>query len=318
MELIPKKILKPIGVLFIACVGSVIVVALCKGQSINISNSKNEAKERTPLHSALISNKGNKLVAALGYLRPEDDILELSAPLQSVGEAPVVSKLYVKEGDRVSEGDVLMEFTNLDLIKADILTLKRSIAAIQNEINLLSSETKRYKLLVDYGVYPLSDMERRQQNVVRLTSRLEQKNSELNKAYVRLRYSKLISPASGIIVRINTLEGEKGSPNGLIEMSQSLGMEAILQVDEFNINQIKVGQDVDITSENRSFENTLSGNVSYIAKRVGERRRFSLNPSLDSDVEERIFEVHVKIDESESDAIRNLIGAKVIARIQTN
>ena len=86
----------------------------------------------------------------------------------------------------------------------------------------------------------------------------------------------------------------------------------------FNINQIKVGQDVDITSENRSFENTLSGNVSYIAKRVGERRRFSLNPSLDSDVEERIFEVHVKIDESESDAIRNLIGAKVIARIQTN
>lgn len=317
MELIPKKLIKPLAVLFFTGIGSAVVIALGNGDNRLIKLNDKQSRNTSPTTIDKIANKNSGIVSVLGYLRPEGDIVELSPPLQNLNGGPVVSKLYVEEGDEVKAGEILMDFNSLELVNADISILNALIDSIAEEMKLLQSETKRYRSLVDHDAYPYSELERRQQIIIRLKSKLRQNKSELNKALIKHKYSSLSSPANGVIIRINTLEGEKASPKGLIEMSRSLGMEAILQVDEFNIDQIKREQNVEMTSENGSFSGSLKGKVSYIANRVGKRRRYTLDPSFDSDVEERIFEVHVKIDNNKLPIIRKLIGAKVVARIAT-
>jgi len=91
-------------------------------------------------------------------------------------------------------------------------------------------------------------------------------------------------------------------------------MEALLEVYESDIDRVRPGQSVLLTSENGGFEGTLKGNVLRISPQVRQREVLSTDPS--GDVDARIVEVSVGLAPEDAWRVRALTGLKVIARLQ--
>ena len=59
-------------------------------------------------------------VAALGQLSPAGEIRQLAAPISQFGSSPRLSEVFVKEGDFVKKGTVLVIFENRTKLIADL------------------------------------------------------------------------------------------------------------------------------------------------------------------------------------------------------
>jgi HlyD family secretion protein len=87
-----------------------------------------------------------------------------------------------------------------------------------------------------------------------------------------------------------------------------------VEVYESDINRVRIGQQVTLTSENGGFSGSLSGRVVRISPQVRQRQVLSTDPTGDADA--RIVEVRVALDPMDIQRVRDLTGLKVIARLQ--
>ncbi|WP_341664540.1 efflux RND transporter periplasmic adaptor subunit [Vibrio sp.] len=125
----------------------------------------------------------------------EQDSLYFPAVANAAERAPLsfrvsgeVSKLNVKEGDRVKKGDVLAELDPTDYqLDVDNASAKYSV---------INSQYKRSKPLVAKGLLARSQFDEIAAN--RLIAL-----SELELAQLRLSFTKLLAPVDGIISRVN-------------------------------------------------------------------------------------------------------------------
>jgi multidrug resistance efflux pump len=124
--------------------------------------------------------------------------------------------------------------------------------------------------------------------------------------------SELRSPIDGLVLRVNTREGERPGNEGLIEVGASQRMEALIEVYESDVNRIRLDQPVTLTSENGGFKGTLQGRVIRISPQVRQRQVLSTDPTGDADA--RVVEVRVKLDSESASRVKSLAGMKVIAR----
>jgi HlyD family secretion protein len=92
-------------------------------------------------------------------------------------------------------------------------------------------------------------------------------------------------------------------------------MEALVEVYESDIDRVRLGQLVRLTSENGGFGGSLSGVVQRINPQVRQREVLSTDPTGDADA--RIVEVRVRLDSADARRVRDLSGLKVIARLQS-
>ena len=90
-------------------------------------------------------------------------------------------------------------------------------------------------------------------------------------------------------------------------------MEALLEVYESDIDRVRPGQGVRLTSENGGFAGGLRGTVLRISPQIRQREVLSTDPS--GDVDARIVEVRVALDPEDARRVRALTGLKVIARL---
>ena len=89
-------------------------------------------------------------------------------------------------------------------------------------------------------------------------------------------------------------------------------MEAVAEVYESDINRVRVGQSVRLTSENGGFNGTLQARVLRISPQVSQRQVLSTDPTGDADA--RVVEVRLALDPQAVARVRNLAGLKLIAR----
>jgi HlyD family secretion protein len=97
-----------------------------------------------------------------------------------------------------------------------------------------------------------------------------------------------------------------------MELGASDRMEAVAEVYESDINRVKLGQSVSLTSENGGFSGTLQARVLRIAPQVSRRQVLSTDPTGDADA--RVVEVRLALDPAAAARVRNLSGLKLIAR----
>ena len=91
-------------------------------------------------------------------------------------------------------------------------------------------------------------------------------------------------------------------------------MEALVEVYESDIDRVRLGQTVTLTSENGGFDGSLRGTVRRISHQVRQREVLSTDPTGDADA--RVVEVRVRLDPSDGARVASLTGLKVIARLQ--
>ncbi|MBA2747596.1 MAG: ABC exporter membrane fusion protein [Tatlockia sp.] len=116
-----------------------------------------------------------------------------------------------------------------------------------------------------------------------------QAKAELEQAYVR-------SPVNGEVLYIHTRAGEVVANDGIVELGQTGQMEAIAEVYQSDVSKIRIGQKARVSSD--SLPGQLSGTVTKIGSQV--RRQTVINTDPSTNIDARVVEVHVALDETSS------------------
>ncbi|WP_269623067.1 efflux RND transporter periplasmic adaptor subunit [Prochlorococcus marinus] len=253
-------------------------------------------------------------VAALGQLSPSGDIRMLAAPISGLGGTPRIKKLLVNEGDEVIKGQILAVFDNKSSILADLEIRQARLNILTQKIVSQEREVSRYRNLVSKGGSPEVLLDEKKDFLLELLGKKKEIIAEINALKVDLLDSDLKSPIDGIVLKINSREGERPNSEGVLQVGSSQIMEAIIEVYESDINRIRIGQIVSLTSENGGFSGTLKGFVKQISPQISQRKVISTDPTGDADA--RVVEVRIKLESESSVKVKSFTGMKVIARFK--
>ena len=253
-------------------------------------------------------------VAALGQLEPGGDVRVLAAPITGIGGSPRITELLVAEGDRVQAGQLLARFDNQPLQRAELALIRSRIANLGRRLTIQTRDLERYRKLASDGAYSAADLDVLEQRTLELQGELQEARASLVKASTDLVNTELRAPIDGTVLRIQSRVGERPGDKGILELGASDRMEALVEVYESDIDRVRLGQTVTLTSENGGFDGSLRGTVRRISPQVRQREVLSTDPTGDADA--RVVEVRVRLDPSDGARVASLTGLKVIARLQ--
>ncbi|MFW9261360.1 hemolysin D [Nostoc sp. KVJ20] len=129
--------------------------------------------------------------------------------------------------------------------------------------------------------------------------------AQLDQAYVR-------APEAGQILKINTRAGETVSNDGIVELGRTDQMYAVAEVYQSDINKVRSGQRVKVISD--SLPGELQGTVDWMGMQVQRQNLVNSDPS--SNIDARVVEVHVRLDEVSSVKAAKFTNLQVKAVIE--
>lgn len=251
-------------------------------------------------------------VSALGYLEPAGEVVELAAPSSGIAGSPRLSQLLVEEGQRVRRGQLLASFDNRPRLQADLAAVNARLQSLQAQIRLQRREVDRYARAAISGAASQVLLEEKRDELVKLEGLLREALAQRQGLQVDLAMSELRAPLDATVLKIHAQVGERPGAKGVMELGASHQMEAVAEVYESDINRVRVGQSVRLTSENGGFSGTLQARVLRISPQVSQRQVLSTDPTGDADA--RVVEVRLALDPQAAAQVRNLAGLKLIAR----
>ncbi|HLO86973.1 MAG TPA: ABC exporter membrane fusion protein [Nostocaceae cyanobacterium] len=123
----------------------------------------------------------------------------------------------------------------------------------------------------------------------------------------------ITAPIDGKILKIHAKKGEVIATSGFVEIGKISNMYVMAEVYQTDIQRVRVGQKVHITSP--AFSGKLHGTVREIGWQVDKQSIFSLNPGADTD--RKVVEVKVSIDNPEDNRkVARLTNLQVDVAIQ--
>ena len=276
----------------------------CSKKNIETNlNYENGIVEAIPLISG---------VAALGQLSPSGQVRRLASPISQLGSFPRIVKLYVREGDFVKKGTILVTFENKDKLEADLDKQEKLLLANNKEIILKKQQIDMYEMASKKDAYSLVSLSQRKDELLKLEKQNINIVGRINSIEIDLFHSQLRSPIDGYVLSINARVGERSSTDGVLEIGASQNMQALIEVYESDIDRVFISQEVELFSENGGFDTKLFGRVERINPQVQQRQVLSTDPTGDADA--RIIEVLVNLDKESKALVRGFAGMKVIAK----
>ena len=133
---------------------------------------------------------------------------------------------------------------------------------------------------------------------------VEKAQAELALAYIK-------APQAGQIIKIFTRPGEVVSSEGIATIGQTSQMYAVAEVYESDIGKVQVGQPATITS---SASGKLRGTVEQIGLEIQRQEVVNTDPTANIDA--KVVEVKIRLDEESSQEVAALTNLLVTARIE--
>ena len=236
------------------------------------------SKKSTPVNYSVVSlNDIVETISATGKIQPQTEI-KISADVS--GE---IVELFVKEGDYVIKGDLLLK------IKSDIYLsiLERAEASLNSSLaNLLMAEAQfqesqqnfnRNKKLLESEAISIADFEKIESqykvsklNVESAKYAIISSEASVKEAKENLAKTKIYAPKNGTISRLNIEIGERVvgtaqmSGTEILSLANLNEMEVVVEVNENDILNVEIGDKVDIEVDALANQN-FNGVVSEIA-----------------------------------------------------
>ncbi|MGD1858802.1 MAG: HlyD family efflux transporter periplasmic adaptor subunit [Leptolyngbyaceae cyanobacterium] len=136
--------------------------------------------------------------------------------------------------------------------------------------------------------------------------------AEVAEAQANLDQATVRSPVAGQVIKIHTRPGEVIALEGIATLGQTDQMMAIAEVYQSDIAKIQVGQSATITSS--AVPETLTGTVERIGLQVEPQQVVDEDPA--ANVDARVVEVHVRLDEASSGQVAGLANLQVTVTVQ--
>lgn len=198
-----------------------------------------------------------------------------------------VNKIYVKPGDKVSAGQLLVSISS-----DDILAKKAQVQAMITEAEAASKNAQRdyerFKTL--HGQNSVSDKEL--ENVAlqntSMNAKVQMARQQMNEVNAMLSYTNIRAPFSGVVTQKMMDEGSMANPGmSILTIEQSGELQIVASVPESYIQYVKVGDVAKI--ELKSLNATIEGKVSELspsAFRTGGQ--YSMKLAIDTKDKENI------------------------------
>ncbi|ABA20856.1 heterocyst specific ABC-transporter, membrane fusion protein DevB [Trichormus variabilis ATCC 29413] len=157
------------------------------------------------------------------------------------------------------------------------------------------------------------DIQAAKVEVDRALAAAKQAKANLDQVYVR--WPKDLaepSPQDGVIFDIYTRAGEVVSTDGIVEIGRIDQMYAVVEVYQSDVNKVRTGQKVEISS--KSLPGKLRGTVDQIGWKVQRQNIINSDPS--ENIDSRVVEVHVQLDEASSQKAAKFTNLQVTAVIE--
>jgi HlyD family secretion protein len=192
-----------------------------------------------------------------------------------------VTKLAVKEGDRVKKGQFLMEIdprsakANTEAMQANLQATQSDLVSATANLAQARSDFERAKVNRTAGIISAADFERARtafetaqatQETVR--RRAEQARANLSQSHVGLRNSTITAPMDGVVTARRIELGETAVPGiqnqagtVLVTISDMSKVEAEMEVDEASIPTVKQGQKAQVRIDaypNQTFDGEVT------------------------------------------------------------
>lgn len=169
-------------------------------------------------------------------------------------------------------------------------SLQESQAVLQRIKSTRSPELEEARATLERiaEVRPV-DIAAAEAEVKRAIAAVKQAKANLEEAYVK-------SPQAGTVLYIHTRPGELVSSEGIVELGQTSQMYAIAEVYQSDVNKVRPGQRVRVSSN--SLPSELHGIVESVGSQV--RRQTIINTDPSENIDARVVEVDVRLDNASS------------------
>jgi len=292
--------------------GLIVGIGIIFYASLKSANSKGV---EVYIHKAAKGELTSK-VSASGIIEPK---LKVNISSNVIGQ---IVKLTVVEGQKVKKGDFLLQVdpqrykAEVDSWAANVRVAKINVEQAEVTLKESQSNLKRMQSLYEKGFASQSELEqvtiKHEGAQVQLKSAKEQvRQSEANleRAKDELAKTTFIAPMTGLVSKLNAEEGENvitgtmNNPGTVImiisDMSQVLGT---VNVDETDINQVKLGQNCEIS-------------VDAVEGKVYKGKVVDIASSASKEKEVSVFKVEIAIEQPDENLKP---GMSARAEIETN
>ncbi len=184
-------------------------------------------------------------------------------------------------------------------IKSAKANRNQTLASLQQQINEAKATLNQTA-----EVRP-TDVANAQAEVDSAEATVQKMQAQLDQAYVR-------APEAGQIMKINTRAGETVSNDGIVELGRTDQMYAVAEVYQSDINKVRSGQRVKVISDSLAGE--LQGTVDWLGMQVQRQNLINSDPS--SNIDGRVVEVHVRLNQASSIKAAKFTNLQVKAVIE--
>lgn len=204
-------------------------------------------------------NQSSEFIATVRSLR--------SATVQPDVEG-IVSRIFVKSGDRVKAGTPLVQI-NADKQQANVRSTEANRTGADADVQYWRQQVKRLEALVGAGAISRQEFEQAQNSLRTAEARLAAVDAQVREGQVELQYYRVVAPQAGVVGEIPVRTGDRVTPQTeitTIDANESL--EAYIEVPLERAPELRLGLPVELLDD--SGRVAARNPISFVAPRVEE------------------------------------------------
>lgn len=244
------------------------------------TSSSNPSKIKLVATAPIVRQDFNHYIELQGKVDAEN--ISYIAPQ---GQGGVVKALFVKQGDRVGKGQLLLRLDN-SLFTQGVTTAKQQASQVNAQLTLARTVAQRYKNLWDQGIGSQVQLLQKQTDVASLESQLAAANSQVRQAQVQMNTANVYSDVSGVADVVNIRVGEMftGSAGNApqIKIVNNSQLKVVGNIPENYLGSVQKGTDVVVVLPDAN--KTINTKVSFLGASIDAiNRGFVVEAKLPTD-----------------------------------
>ena len=208
--------------------------------------------------------------------KPIEQASEFIATLSSLRSSTIqpevdgiVTRLFVKPGDRVRVGTPLVQI-NADKQQAAVRSTEASRAGTEADVQYWRQQVKRLESLVDAGAISRQEFEQAQNSLRTAEARLSALQAQVSEGRVELQYYRVNAPQAGVVGDITIRVGDRvTSSTAITTIDDNSALDADIQVPLDRTPDLRIGLPVQLLDADG--KPIATNPITFVAPRVDER-----------------------------------------------
>ena len=207
--------------------------------------------------------------------KPIDDASEFIATVRSLRSSTVqpevdgvVTRIFVKSGDRVALGAPLVQIKP-DKQQATVRSTEANRAGVEADVQYWQQQVKRLEALVTAGAISRQEFDQAQNSLRAAQAKLDALNAQVREQQVELQYYRVTAPQAGVIGDIAIRPGDRVTTATMITtIDENSALEAYIQVPLDRAPSLRLGLPVQILDAEGKVAATNP--ITFVAPRVDD------------------------------------------------